>query len=114
MENGDKYRFEVNFMKDAFDFLKSLDNKTQEKILENIRISRIRTDPKLLKKVDNDIWEFRSKFRSNQIRLLAFWDKEVKSLIVCTHGFVKKTQKLPKKELNKAKRIRKLYLENKR
>lgn len=110
----DKYRFEVKFLKDAFEFIKSLDDKTQEKILENIRISRFKTDSKLLKKVDSEIWEFRTKCRSNQIRLLAFWDKHAKSLVVCTHGFIKKTQKLPLQELNKAKRLRYKYLESKR
>ena len=34
-------------------------------------------------------------------RLLAFWDKEHNSLIIVTHGFVKKTWKVPQKELDK-------------
>jgi len=112
--SGDNYRFDVNFLEDAFKFIESLDSKTQEKVLENIRISRFKTDPKLLKKVNKDIWEFRTKFRSKQIRLLAFWDKESKSLVICTHGFIKKTQKLPKKELNRAVKLRQDYLNRKR
>jgi len=66
-----------------------------------------------LKKVDKDIWEFRTSFKSKQIRLMAFWDKRTKSLIICTHGFIKKSQKLPSKELNKAKKLRAKYLDQK-
>jgi len=42
-----------------------------------------------------------------------FWDKESKSLIVSTHGFIRKTQKLPSKELKKAKAIRATYFNSK-
>jgi phage-related protein len=31
-------------------------------------------------------------------------------MVVCTHGILKKTQKTPKKEIEKAERIRKQYL----
>jgi len=113
MNNSEKYRFKVEFLEESIKFLTSLDKKAQEKVLENIRISRFKNDPKLLKKVDKEIWEFRTKSKSQQIRLLAFWDKEKKSLIVCTHGFIKKTQKIPLKELNKAKRIRSHYFDSK-
>ena len=112
-EKSEKYRFKVEFLSEALDFLTSLDKKTREKVLENIRISKFKNDPRLLKKVDKEIWEFRTNFNSNQIRLLAFWDKESKSLIIATHGFIKKTQKLPSKELKKAKNIRISYLNKK-
>lgn len=104
------YKFDVEFLAEAYNFLQTLDTKTQEKILENIRIARIKNDPKLLKKIDRDIWEFRTRFASKQIRLLAFWDKRKNALMICTHGFVKKTNKIPAKELKKAKQIRKQYL----
>ena len=111
--NSEKYRFNVEFSSEALVFLTNLDRKTREKILENIRISRFKNDPRLLKKIDKEIWEFRTNFNSKQIRLLAFWDKESKSLIVATHGFIKKTQKLPSKELKRAKEIRNRYLNSK-
>ncbi len=49
---------------------------------------------------------------TKQIRLLAFWDKTgmKETLVVATHGFVKKTQKTPKSDIEKAERIRKQYL----
>ncbi len=108
--NGENNRFEVEFLKEAFEFIQNLDSKTREKVLENIRISRFQNNPKLLKKVEKDIWEFRTKYMSNQIRLLAFWDVNRNSFIICSHGFIKKTQKLPIKELKKAKRIRREYI----
>jgi phage-related protein len=113
MEHSEKYRFNVKFLEDAVDFIELLDVKTREKVLENIRISRFKNDPRLLKKVDHNIWEFRTRYNSKQIRLLAFWDKESQSLVVCTHGFIIKTQTLPKKELNRAKRLRAQYFESK-
>jgi len=72
-------------------------------------------DPKLFKKLDGEIWEFRSKYLGNQNRLLAFWDKTDKTatLVLATHGFVKKDQKVPKKEIDKAERIRQEYFANK-
>ena len=112
-DNSEKYRFNVEFSSEALDFLTNLDRKTREKILENIRISRFTNDPRLLKKIDKEIWEFRTNYNSKQIRLLAFWDKESKSLIIATHGLVKKTQKLPAKELKRAKEIRNRYLNSK-
>jgi len=108
--NKELYRFDVELLSEALSFIESLDLKTRGKVLENIRISRFKTDPKLLKKVDKEIWEFRTKYASKQIRLLAFWDKRKKALMICTSGFIKKSQKLPLKELNKAKRIRKSIL----
>ena len=113
MEDFDRYRFDVVLLQDAVEFLSGLEEKTREKVLENIRVSRFKNDPRLLKKVDKEIWEFRSRYNKQQIRLLAFWDKQSKSLIVCTHGFVKKDQQLPAKELRRAKNLRTNYLTSK-
>ncbi|HEY8918257.1 MAG TPA: type II toxin-antitoxin system RelE/ParE family toxin [Chitinophaga sp.] len=63
------------------------------------------------KKLTNDIWEFRIKYRNLQYRLLAFWDKtnRTQTLVIATHGIIKKTDKLPAKEIEKAENIRALY-----
>jgi len=58
--------FNVEFLEQALIFLTALDTKTRAKILENIRIARFKKDPKLLKKIDKDIWEFRTKFNSHK------------------------------------------------
>ena len=46
----------------------------------------------------------------------AFWDKgdKVNTLVIATHGFIKKTQKTPSKEITKAEEIRKDYFNSKR
>jgi phage-related protein len=102
--------FEVLLSEDAKDFIKSLDIKLQKKVAYNIQKSREVKDTKILKKLTDVIWEFRTRYDKQQIRLLAFWDPNLKSLIVCTHGFIKKTQKTPKSEIKKALEFRKKYL----
>ena len=42
-------------------------------------------------------------------RVLWFYDRN--RIIVCTHGFVKKGPKTPRKEIDKAQAIRRLYFE---
>jgi phage-related protein len=102
--------FEVLLSKEAKAFIKSLDIKLQKKIAYNIQKSREVNDTKILKKLTDEIWEFRTRYDKQQIRLLAFWDPNLKSLIVCTHGFIKKTRKTPKSEIKKALEFRKKYL----
>jgi hypothetical protein len=50
-----------------------------------------------------------------QIRLLAFWDKteNKETLVFATHGFIKKVDKVPAKEIERAERIRERYFDNK-
>jgi len=48
-----------------------------------------------------------------EYRLLAFWDNATNSLVVATHGFVKKTWAIPANEIAKAEAIRKEYYESK-
>ena len=47
--------FEIIFLIDAFEFLKSLDEKHSNKILYNIRKAQQKHDPELLKKLTDDI-----------------------------------------------------------
>lgn len=65
-----------------------------------------------LKKLENsEIWEFRTLFNGNCYRLFSFWDTETDTLVIATHGIVKKSQKTPPKEITKAEEIRKKYFE---
>lgn len=108
-------KFAVIFLEWANDFLDSLEDKTKQKVIYNIWKSREINDPELFQKLNENIWEFRTKFLTKQIRLLAFWDKTEKSetLVVATHGFIKKTQKTPKSEIEKAEQIREQYFKEK-
>lgn len=105
--------FEVVFLEQAIEFLYSLDLKTRKKIYYNVDKAKLGLDPKLFKKLTDDIWEFRTKYKGLQYRLLAFWDKTDKTdtLVITTHGIVKKVDKVPKSEIEKAKKIRTEYFE---
>ncbi len=106
--------FQVKFLEEAKDFLDSLDDKPRDKIFYNIWKSKIVKDDELLKKVDDEIWEFRTLYNKIAYRLFAFWDETEKSMIVATHGIVKKTDKTPKKEIEKAKQLKVEYLKSKK
>ena len=102
--------FDVLLSDEARTFVRSLDIKLQKKVAYNIQKSREVNDSKIFKKLTNEIWEFRTRYDKQQIRLLAFWDPNLKSMIICTHGFIKKTQKTPKSEIDKALKFRNRYL----
>ncbi len=106
-----KPRFKAVYLEEARNFLMRVDAKTRDKIAENIETARFTLDPQLLKKLTGDVWEFRALYQGKQYRMLAFWDKRDGSntLVIATHGFVKKTSKIPAKEVQKAKAIMTRY-----
>ena len=110
-----KQIFEVEFLPKAVEFLENLDDKTRDKVYYNIKKSQFVRDNELFKKLNDCVWEFRTLYNNKSYRLFAFWDnvdgQDV--LVVATHGILKKIQKTPSKEIEKAEEIRKLYLNNK-
>ena len=68
-------RFEVILLGEVWDLLNTLEEKARVKILYNLDKSKYVNDPKLLKKLDADIWEFRTKYRSLQYKLFSSLDK---------------------------------------
>ena len=108
--------FVTRFLKEADEFVEKLDRKSANKVFYNIDLAEQTNDPKLFKKLQGEIWEFRSKYMGNQNRLLAFWDKTepTDTLVLATHGFIKKDQKVPQKEIDKAERIREEYFNRKK
>ncbi|MCB9032847.1 MAG: type II toxin-antitoxin system RelE/ParE family toxin [Chitinophagales bacterium] len=106
--------FEVIFLEQALDFLENLDLKTREKIYYNIDRAKLGLDPKLFKKLSDNIWEFRTKYNGIQYRLFAFWDKtnNTETLVISTHGIIKKVDKVPKVDIEKAEKIRNEYFES--
>ncbi len=97
-------------------FLSELPGKARKKILYNISlVAGGVIDNELFKKLEStDIWELRTAFEGICYRILAFWDTETSALIVTTHGFVKKTNKTPRKEIERAIAIRKEYFDQKK
>ena len=108
--------FRTIFLEEAEKFVAELDAKSTKKVLYNVDLAEQINDPELFKKLESEIWEFRTKFSGLQYRLLAFWDKSDKHdiLILATHGFIKITNNIPTKEIKKAKRIREQYFETKK
>ena len=112
MENGKL--FEVAYMPEVKEFLDSLPTQARDKIVYNVgKVQRGFISSDLFKKLEggSDLWEFRTLFNGLQYRLLVFWDMKQNKVVVATHGFVKKTWKVPAKEIARAEALRKKYYE---
>jgi phage-related protein len=107
-----EYKFRVEFLSEAKRFLDGLDAKAREKILYNIWKARSVNDKELFKKLQGEIWEFRTKHNRIYYRLFAFWDKTNKedTVVISTHGLIKKTGKTPKSDIERAEKLREEYL----
>jgi Phage derived protein Gp49-like (DUF891) len=83
--------FQTRFLEEADEFIAELNIKSAKKVFYNIDLAEQTNDPKLLKKLQNDIWEFRTKYAGLQIRLLAFWDKTngEDTLVIATRFWTK-------------------------
>jgi len=108
-------KFDVIFLTEAREFLLELDQKSRDKIIFNIDKSKIKNDNELFKKLQGEIWEFRTLYNKTYFRIFAFWDKteKIETLVLATHGIIKKTGKTPDKEIEKAENIRLRYFEQK-
>ena len=93
------------------DFLASLNEKVRAKTLWTIstfeekgyELRRPFSSP-----LTDGIFELRAQVATNISRVLYFFVVDGKAVL--THGFVKKTQKTPKNEINRAKSYREDYL----
>jgi phage-related protein len=108
-----KPKFEIVFLEQAIDFMSKLDAKAKRKIYYNLDKAKFENDPKLFKKLTEEIWEFRTLYQGIQYRLFAFWDKtnKIETLVLSTHGIIKKVSKVPKAEIEKAMKIRSEYFD---
>ena len=109
------YKFRVIFLDEAKEFLDGLDEKTRNKIIYNVWKSRSFNNNELFKKLQDEIWEFRTLYNKSYYRLFAFWDKSEKdeTIVISTHGIIKKTGKTPKSEIEKAERLMEQYFKKK-
>ena len=104
------------FYKHYFEeFYQDLSYKVQQKILWTFRIIEdLDRIPEIyLKHIESTdgLYEIRIQAGSNIYRIFCFFDSN--NLIVVGHGFQKRSQKTPKKELEKAIKIKNEYYENK-
>ncbi len=110
-----EYKFRVQFLEEAKVFLDQVEEKARDKIVYNIWKSRSTNDKELFEKLQDEIWEFRTKYNKIYYRLFAFWDKSDKSdtVVISTHGLIKKTDKIPKGEIERAEKLREKYFNEK-
>jgi phage-related protein len=97
------------------DFLDSLPGKVVQKIAWVLEISEkqgMLPTTYFKKLVNSEIWEYRIQKGSNIYRIFCFFDKG--SIIILTHGFIKKTQKTPIDEMKRAEEYRSDYLKRRR
>lgn len=108
-------KFKVRFLEESADFLDNIDIKAREKIIYNIRKAQIVNDTTLFKKLKGEIWEFRTLYNKTHFRLFAFWDTtgKIETVVISTHGIIKKKDKTPKKEIEKAEQLRIQYFKQK-
>ena len=108
--------FQLALLEEAKNFLQSLPEQVYKKILYNVdRVAMGEKNKELFKKLgSSEIWEFRTLYNGIAYRLFAFWDTDTQTLVVATHGIIKKTQKTPKKEIARAETIMKQYFELKK
>lgn len=109
------YNFRVEILEEAKEFLDGLDDKSREKIIYNIWKARATNDKELFKKLHGEVWEFRTLYNKMYFRLFSFWDKSKKddTVVIATHGIIKKSGKVSSKQIEKAERIRKQYFREK-
>ena len=107
---------EVRFYRNYFlDFYSEQNGTVQEKIefvLDLIR--RIEMVPsKFLKKIESSkgLFEIRVKVKSDIFRIFCFFDEG--KLVILLNGLQKKSQKLPRKEILKAEKLKSEYFKEK-
>ena len=112
----DDCKFRVEFLEEAKEFLDGLDVKARNKIIYNIWKARRTNDQELFKKLQDEIWEFRANYNKIYFRLFAFWDKtdNTDTVVISTHGLIKKTDKIPKNDIERAEELRVKYFNEKK
>ena len=94
-------------------FYESESDKVKKKIIWTLKaIEELDRIPDIyLKHLKNTtgLYEIRVQVGNNIFRIFCFFDFD--NLIIIGHGFIKKTQKTPKQELEKAEQIKKEYYE---
>ena len=91
------------------EFFDRLDTGTQDKILYVLMLlqTQDRITLKFMKLIEEGLYELRIEYQSNIYRIFFCFDEG--RIVILFNGFQKKTEKTPKKEIEKAKILRKEY-----
>ncbi|MGQ1788459.1 type II toxin-antitoxin system RelE/ParE family toxin [Saccharicrinis sp. GN24d3] len=108
---------EIKFYENYFlEFYLLLDSTVQEKIEYVFKFIRTvdRIPQKFLKHIESTdgLYEIRIKVGSDIYRVFCCFDKG--KIVILFNGFQKKSQKTPKKEIDKALRLKNEYFNNKK
>ena len=96
------------------DFFESLDDGARKKVsyvLDMLKTQE-RLNKNFVKLIRDGVYELRASHNGNIYR--AFFIFNDGNIVMLFNGFQKKTQKTPKKEIEKAERIRKEYFNDKK
>ncbi len=115
---ADEKEWKLEFYTDAsgsspvIEFLGTLDSKTRARFrwsMEQLRVRNVQARAPLVKHLDGDLWELREESKTNIYRVIYFFYTGRR--IVFLHGFQKKTQKTPTREIEMAHRRHLDFLE---
>lgn len=87
----------------VLEFLRSLDADAQASIgwaMEQLRVRNVQAREPLVRHLEDKLWELRRESKTNIYRLLYFFFTGRR--IVFVHGFQKKTDKTPRREIETA------------
>jgi phage-related protein len=92
------------------DWLKSLDKEDRKVIGEDIKLVQFRwpLGMPLVRKMETDLWEIRSRLSGGRIARVFFTVRNEEMVLL--HGFIKKSQKTPAKDLKLAQQRKNLWL----
>ncbi|MBA4304995.1 MAG: addiction module toxin RelE [Sphingobacteriaceae bacterium] len=113
---GSKYRTIVFYENYFTSFFAKLNEKTKDKIIWTFRLIEMqaRVPVDVLKHMEgtNGLYEIRVQHGGDQFRIFCFFDEG--KLVVLANGFQKKTQKTPRKEIERALKIKAAYEQSKK
>ena len=76
------YKFRVDFLEESKEFLDDLDEKSRAKIVYNIWKARSINDKDLFKKLQDEIWEFRTLYNKFYYRFLLFGINQIRKILL--------------------------------
>ena len=110
-----KYRSIFYYKNYYLDFFETLDYETKQKFNWTLKLIATvdRIPVKYFKHIEDStgLFEIRVESGSNIYRVFSFFDKG--QLVILVNGFQKKSQKTPKKEIEKAEKLKKQYFDEK-
>ena len=94
-------------------FMAELDESVQEKIHYGLLLLKTqnRISSKFVKSIRDGLFELRTEYNGNIYRVFFIFDEG--NIVVLFNGFQKKTMKTPKKEIEKALKIKEEYYADK-